>query len=358
LYFFRARELDRLRFFEEILNYHELELYLSLGNYTDARKIHERVKNELFYNPLYRISYMNYWLYPDFLRLLGKRENYYGNVLKLGWLSLGKKSAGFALLALYNKALSKLPLSGEEKEFIRLVRLREGEFILLGEVFSFERQRRALEEKLSSLSPRADAPLVVSLYKLSPKNFLKVFKGESSLYVLAEALVVSGDDEFLRVERLLPPSALSDFLRGKFWFLKGKREVAKRLLSRSLPKLEGIRRLEATLLLYYITENTHIDEVLALAEEYPELSGYFPYIYRLAGDIYAKKGIKRKAIEMYKNFLQRYKEKDEIYALTLFLLAKQAEEAGDKRALSYALGEARSFQNLITDAILTIWGES
>jgi len=261
-------------------------------------------------------------------------------------------------LALYNKALKSKNLSEEEKVFMETIKFENTDFVMNKELFSFKKQLDVLNRKLSLMDVEESAEFIVNLYKTHRNNFLTIFYKPDSLFVLARALVYTGDKEFLKIAKLLPNTPELKFLKAKYWFSKGRKEVAKRFLKDSINNLEGIDKLEAMLLLYYLIENPYIDEVLKLAREYKELENYFPYMYRLAGDIYYDKGMYRKALLMYKEFLQNYKAKDDIYGATLVKMGVLAEVLQDKKTVDFVVKEAKGFKNLWSEAILTLWGGS
>ncbi len=355
-YFTRAKELDRFKFYETLLNYYLTELNLKLNNFSDAYAIYKEIKNELFYNPIYRIIYLKYWKNREFLRRFKDFKFYYDIAIQIGWLSTSKPYKNFILFALYNKAIEKKSLNDEDRELLRIIKFRQNPFTLLGELFEYKEEIEILNNKILKLKPYIDGKLIVELYKLNRKNFLRVFNRPSSIEVLARALLYTGDREFLEVVELLPRTPKRKFLRGLFWFSKGRKEVAKRLLNESIEGLEGVDRLEAMLILSYLEENNYINEVIKLAKDYDRLKGYFPYIYKLAGDIYYEKGMYRKATDMYKTFLSEYKRKDDVYGAVLVKLGYSAEKLRRRDILSEILREAENFKKPWKEVILSLWG--
>ncbi|GAB6066288.1 hypothetical protein JCM9492_13810 [Aquifex pyrophilus] len=355
-YFTRAKELDKFGFYRIMLNYYLTELNLKLNNFSEAYSIYEEIKKELFYNSVYRILYLKYWKNKEFLKRFREFRFYYDVVLQIGWLSTGKPYENFVLFALYNKAIEEKKIGNEEKEFLRIVKFRRNPFVLLGEIFGYDEEIEILNKKILKLKPYVYGDLITELYRLNRKNFLSVFNKPSSIEVLARALLYRGDNEFLKVVELLPRTPKRKFLRGLFWFSKGRKEVAERLLKESVEKLEGVDKLEALLILSYLEENNYIDEVVKLAREYERLKGYFPHIYKLAGDIYYGKGMYRKAIEMYRAFLKEYKRKNDVYGAVLIKLGYSAEKLHRKDILSEVLKEAEDFKKPWREVILSLWG--
>lgn len=358
LFFLRAKDLDKFGLYRTMLNYYLTQVYLATNNFSEAYEIYKEIFKEIFYNSIYKVIYSNYWLNEEFLKRYEDFKFYYDVILQIGWLSTGKKIVGYSLLALYNKALKSKNLSEEEKVFMETIKFENTEFVMNKELFSFKKQLDVLNRKLSLMDVEESAEFIVNLYKTHRNNFLTIFYKPDSLFVLARALVYTGDKEFLKIAKLLPNTPELKFLKAKYWFSKGRKEVAKRFLKDSINNLEGIDKLEAMLLLYYLIENPYIDEVLKLAREYKELENYFPYMYRLAGDIYYDKGMYRKALLMYKEFLQNYKAKDDIYGATLVKMGVLAEVLQDKKTVDFVVKEAKGFKNLWSEAILTLWGGS
>lgn len=358
LFFLRAKDLDKFGLYRTMLNYYLTQVYLATNNFSEAYEIYKEIFKEIFYNSIYKVIYSNYWLNEEFLKRYEDFKFYYDVILQIGWLSTGKKIVGYSLLALYNKALKSKNLSEEEKVFMETIKFENTDFVMNKELFSFKKQLDVLNRKLSLMDVEESAEFIVNLYKTHRNNFLTIFYKPDSLFVLARALVYTGDKEFLKIAKLLPNTPELKFLKAKYWFSKGRKEVAKRFLKDSINNLEGIDKLEAMLLLYYLIENPYIDEVLKLAREYKELENYFPYMYRLAGDIYYDKGMYRKALLMYKEFLQNYKAKDDIYGATLVKMGVLAEVLQDKKTVDFVVKEAKGFKNLWSEAILTLWGGS
>lgn len=358
LFFLRAKDLDKFGLYRTMLNYYLTQVYLATNNFSEAYEIYKEIFKEIFYNSIYKVIYSNYWLNEEFLKRYEDFKFYYDVILQIGWLSTGKKIVGYSLLALYSKALKSKNLSEEEKVFMETIKFENTDFVMNKELFSFKKQLDVLNRKLSLMDVEESAEFIVNLYKTHRNNFLTIFYKPDSLFVLARALVYTGDKEFLKIAKLLPNTPELKFLKAKYWFSKGRKEVAKRFLKDSINNLEGIDKLEAMLLLYYLIENPYIDEVLKLAREYKELENYFPYMYRLAGDIYYDKGMYRKALLMYKEFLQNYKAKDDIYGATLVKMGVLAEVLQDKKTVDFVVKEAKGFKNLWSEAILTLWGGS
>ncbi|RUM28259.1 MAG: hypothetical protein DSY42_08740, partial [Aquifex sp.] len=358
LFFLRAKDLDKFGLYRTMLNYYLTQVYLATNNFSEAYEIYKEIFKEIFYNPIYKVIYSNYWLNEEFLKRYEDFKFYYDVILQIGWLSTGKKIVGYPLLALYNKSLESKNLSEEEKVFMETIKFESTDFVMNKELFSLKKQLDVLNRKFSLMNADENAEFIVNLYKTNRNNFLTIFYKPDSLFVLARALVYTGDKEFLKIAKLLPNTPELKFLKAKYWFAKGRKEVAERFLKDSINDLEGIDKLEAMLLLYYLTENPYIDEVLKLAKEYKELENYFPYVYRLAGDIYYDKGMYRKALLMYKEFLQNYKAKDDIYGVTLVKMGYLAEVLQDKKTVDFVVEEAKGFKNLWSEAILTLWGGS
>jgi len=356
LYFVRTQELDKFKFYRAMTNYYLTKVYLAFNDFSGAYEIYKEIKKELFYNPIYQIIYLNYWTNKEFLKRFKDFKFYYEVSLQLGWLNSDNRIGNCALFALYDGLISKKIGFDKVKDFLRVFKFKHGEFVLNKEVFSYEKQLEKLNEEFQKLKDYRDADFIVRLYKTNRYNFLSVFKKQKSLELLARALVYKGDKEFLKIAKLLPRTPVRKFLEAKYWFARGEREVAERLLRESYPGLEGIDKLEAYLLYYYLSESPYIDEVLYLSEEYEPLKGYFPHAYRLAGDIYFEKNMCGKAKEMYTKFLREYKTKDELYTLTLVRLGACAEREKDKKTLEFVLKEAQSFKNTVGRAILSLWG--
>lgn len=356
LYFIRTRELDRFRFYTTMTNYYLTKVYLTFNDFSGAYEIYKDIKKELFYNPIYQIIYLNYWTNKEFLKRFKDFKFYYDIVLQLGWLNSDSRVGNYALFALYDGLINKQNPIEKARDFLKIFKFKEGEFVLNKEIFSYGEQIRLLNEEFLKLKDYKDADLIVSLYKTNRYNFLSVFKNPESVELLARALLYKGDDEFIKVVKLLPKSPVRKFLEAKYWFVKGSREVSQRLLKESMHKLEGLDKLEAYLLYYYLSKSPYINEVLYLSEEYEPMRGYFPHAYRIAGDIYFEKEMCSEAKDMYKRFLKEYKTKDELYKLTLVKLGSCAERQKDRETLEFVLKEAKSFKDTVGRAILSLWG--
>ena len=356
MHFIRTRELDKFNFYTTMTNYYLTRVYLNFNDFSGAFDIYKEIRGELFYNPIYQIIYLNYWTNKEFLKRFKEFKFYYDVVLQLAWLNSDNRIGNYALLALYDGIINKKINLKEVKDFLKVFNFKEGEFVLNGEIFSYDNQVKLLNEEFQKLKDYKDADVIISLYKTNRRNFLSVFKDDNSIELLARALVYRADDEFLKVVNIVSKRSVKKFLKAKYWFVKGNREVSQRLLKESLYKLEGLDELEAYLLYYYLSKSPYIDEVLYLSEEYEPLRGYFPHAYRVAGDIYFEKEMCNKAEEMYKRFLKEYKIKDDLYALTLVKLGECAEKERDKEGMEFVLKEAKSFKNTVGRAILSLWG--
>ena len=359
LYLERAKTLDKFRMFSYLTNYYLINIYLTVGNYTDAFKVYKEIKGELFYNPFYQIVYLNLWLYKEFLEKFKEEfKSYYDVVLQLGWLKFGNPISDYSALALINKALEERNLTKDEREFLKHKKVKLKEFFLDSEVFSYGKIVKVLNLKLQTLNTykEDDVDLIYEIYKLNKENFLRVFYEDKSIEKLARTLVYKGDREGFKIVKKLKNPYLKKFLRAKLLFVVGENEVSQRLLKESYKFLEDLDSLEAYFLLYYYEKNPYIYEISDLLEETNYGKNYFPYAYRLVGKILEKNKLYKEAEVYYRKFIENYDKKDTVYYLTLLKLGFLAEKNKDKETLNFVLSKAKEFKNVWSDAILTLWG--
>ncbi len=356
----RAYRLDRFGFYTHKINYHLLEVYLRLKDYRSAYAIYEEIKRELAYNPFYQIAYLRLWLFPDFMEKYKEEFKYYYELVEqLFWWKLGSPVSNYALLALLNGALESKKLSKEEKTVLRVKTFTGQEFVLDNELFHYEEELRELNRKLQHYNPylEEDVNFVMNLYTLNEESFFNVFREEKSREILVRSFVYKGDERTLEFLDFIRGASLREFLRAKYLFAYGSFGLAEELLKDSLEGIQGIDKLEAYLLLFYIQRNPHIDEVVRLAREYREMEGYFPIIYRAVGKIYYERRNYKKAKEFYDRFLKEYKNKDILYWSTLVKLGVLAERLKDNELRKFVVTQGKNAVKPWKDVILSLWGE-
>lgn len=359
-YLERAFKLDKFSFYRTKIYYHLFEVYLELKDFKGAKEIYEEVKTKLIFNPFYQVLFLNLWMYPDFLEKFKKEFKYYYEFVKeLFWLKSGSPVSNYAILALLNKSLRERKLD-KETEIIFKIRAFDGnEFVLDNELFNYNRQLKRLNRVFQNLNPylEEEVKLVIKLFSLNERSFLNIFKEDKSREILVRAFVYGGDKRTLEFLNFVRDSFIRNFIKAKYLFAYGSYGLAKELLEKSLYELEGIDRLEANLLLFYVEKNPDIDEVVKLSKDYEEMKGYFPFIYRAVGDIYYSREEYRKAKVFYQSFLSEYKEKDIIYWATLIKLGFVADKLEDTELKEFVVARAKESTNLWSDVILSLWGE-
>ena len=359
-YLERARRLDKLGVYTHRLNYHLLEVYLRLMDYRSAYELYGEIKKELAYNPFYQVAYLRLWLFPDFMEKYKEEfKHYYELARQLFWWKLGSPISQYALLALLNKSLKDKKVDQETQVILQLKTFNKTEFVLDNELFNYDEELRRLNEELQKSNPylEEEVNFLIELYSLNEKSFLNAFGEDKSLEILTRALVYKGDERSLKFLDSIRNASLRDFLKAKYLFAYGDFKTAETLLKNSLKGLEGIDNLEAQLLLYYIQKNPQLGDVVELARKYKEMEGYFPVIYRVAGEIYYERGNYEKAKEFYERFLNESKEKDLLYWTTLVKLGIIAEKKKDENLRNFVISQGKEAENPWRDVILSLWGE-
>ena len=359
-YLERARRLDRFGFYTYKINYHLLEVYLILKDYREAYNVFQEIKRELAYNPFYQIAYLRLWLFPDFMEKYREEFKYYYELVKqLFWWKLGSPVSNYALLALLNKSLKDKKIDNETKTILKVKTFTGREFVLDNELFTYNKELRKLNEELQRYNPylEEDINFVLKLYSLNEDSFLNAFREDKSREILVRTFVYKGDKRALKFLDFIREASLRNFLKAKYLFAYGSFGLAKELFRSSLNGIQGIDKLEAYLLLFYIEQNPHIDEVVELSKEYREMKGYFPIIYRAVGEIYYEKGAYKKAKEFYEKFLNDYKEKDVLYWATLVKLGVLAEKLKDNNLRNFVVAQGKDAVKPWKDVILSLWGE-
>ncbi len=360
LFLERARRLDRFGLYAHKINYLLLEVYLKLKDYREAYSVYREIRNELPYNPFYQVAYLKLWLYPDFMnKYRDDFRYYYYLVKKLFWWKLGSPVSNYAILALINKCLRDRAIDEETRTILKVRTFDGREFVLDNELFGYTEELKKLNETLQRLNPylEKDVNLVMELFSTNERTFLNTFNEGKSREILVRALVYKGDKRAINFLSFIRVKPLRDFLKAKYLFAYGSFGLAEELLKRSLEGIEGVDKLEAYLLLFYIEKNPYIDEVLELAEEYRELKGYFPMIYRAVADIYYETGNYRKAEEFYEKFVRKYRKKDTLYWATIVKLGMLSELLKDGKLKRFVVAKAKEAVKPWKDVILSLWGE-
>ena len=359
-YLERAKRTDRFGFYTYKINYHLLEVYLTLRDYREAHEVYKEILKELAYNPFYQIAYLKLWLYPDFMKKYKEDFKYYYRLVEqLFWWKLGSPVSNYALLALLNKSLKDKYVDKESEIILKVKTFKGRDFVLDNELFDYNKEIKKLNEELQHLNPyfEKDVNLVMKLFSLNEKTFLNVFNEDKSHEVLVRAFVYKGDKRTLEFINFVKEIPVRNFLKAKYLFAYGSFGLAKELIESSLDGIQGIDKLEAYLLLFYIQRYPYIDEVVELAKDYKELAGYFPIIYRAVAEIYYEQGNYLKAKEFYMKFVKEYKKKDILYWTTLSKLGMLAEKLRDEKLRKFVIAEGKNAVNPWKDVILSLWGE-
>jgi len=358
LYLERAERFDKLNFYENLITYYLINIYLSIKNFSDAENYFKNVKEHLFYNPLYQIAYSNLWIYEDAVGQLEEEEVYRETLLQLAWLNYGTLLGNYPLLGLYYFVLTKKNFKEEEEELIKFLNFENRPFVLERELFNYGFQISVLRKTLHDLNPynEGEAYLLKKLYVLNKHNFFEIFGDSESLELLARALIYLGDREAFVILNKLPPNPIKDFLVGELYIILGDKEAGLRLIRKALKHLEGKDSLEAYLLVYLLEGSEYITDLVSLTEEDERFKGYYPELYKAVGDILYKRGKCREALDFYKKFVEKYEKGDEVLGLSLFKMAYCSEKEGQRELLEFVRKRAEKLENLWSDAILTLWG--
>ncbi len=359
-YLERARRLDRFGFYTHKLNYHLFEIYLTLNDYGGAYEVYKEMKEELAYNPFYQIAFLKIWLYPDFMEKFREEFRYYYELVRqLFWWKLGSPVSNYAVLALLNRVLKSKSLDEETRTILRVRTFRGGEFVLDNELFDYKRELQKLNDELQRYNPyiEEDVNLVMELYSLNDESFLNIFKEDKSHEILVRSFVYKGDKRALEFLDFVREASLRNFLKAKYLFSYGSFGLAEELFEKALKGIEGIDKLEAYLLLFYIRKSPYIDEVVELAKEYKEMEGYFPIIYRAVADIYYKRKDYERAKEFYEKFVREYGERNILYWVTLAKLGVIADKLKDEELRRFVVAQGKDAVKPWKDVILSLWGE-
>ncbi len=359
-YLERAQRLDRFGFYTYKIDYHLLEIYLTLKDYGEAYEIYEKIKKELAYNPFYQIAYLKLWLYPDFMEKYREEFRFYYDLVKqLFWWKLGSPVSNYAVLALLNRSLRNKKLDKETKTILRIKTFYGREFVLDNELFNYTREIRKLNAELQRYNPylEEDVNFVMELYSSNDESFLSIFNEDKSREILVRAFVYRGDKRALKFLNFVREASLRKFLKAKYLFAYGSFGLARELFKESLNGIEGIDKLEAYLLLFYIQRSPNIDEVVELSKVYREMKGYFPIIYRAVGEIYYERKDYKKAKYFYEAFVKEYRERDILYWTTLAKLGILADKLNDKELRNFVIAQGKNAVKPWKDVILSLWGE-
>ena len=359
-YLERAQRLDRFGFYTYKIDYHLLEIYLTLKDYGEAYEIYKKIKKELAYNPFYQIAYLKLWLYPDFMEKYREEFRYYYDLVKqLFWWKLGSPVSNYAVLALLNRSLRNKKFDEETKTILRIKTFYGREFVLDNELFNYTREIRKLNAELQRYNPylEEDVNFVMELYSSNDESFLSTFNEDKSREILVRAFVYRGDKRALKFLNFVREASLRNFLKAKYLFAYGSFGLARELFKESLNGIEGIDKLEAYLLLFYIQRSPNIDEVVELSKEYREMKGYFPIIYRAVGEIYYERKDYKKAKYFYEAFVKEYRERDILYWTTLAKLGILADKLKDEELRNFVIAQGKNAVKPWKDVILSLWGE-
>jgi len=354
---------DSFKVYKERANFYLAFINLETGNYREAYRNLERLveKENLFYSKLAQILFSSLWYYSDFLKVYRKNlGNYREQLLKLGWLNVEDSYGELPALGVYYFALESEKLTPEEEKFLRVKKIHLEEFILEGDLFSFKKFVYKLRNKLRELSyyNRKSASLIVRLYKVNPKNFLKVFGDQKSLELLARSLVFLGDGDAQKILPHLEDRGIQLFLKGKLYLIRNKLKDSLRILKEAQKFLKDRDRKEATLLIAYLKSDLPL--MVRIAKEVnfedPRFSSYAVPLYLRIADLLYTKGNITTAEEFYKKILHKADENSEEYWWALFRLAVIAETSRDQQTLKQVVKRAKEKDNIWSRVILTLWG--
>ena len=352
---------DPFETYKEKANFYLALINLETKNFREAfRNLQELTSEDrLFYRKLPQILFSSLWMYEEFLKVYGEKiGDYRSKLLQIGWLNVENPFGDFPLLGIYYFALKTKELRKEEAEFIRLKKPTLKEIVLENEIFSPNHYLTKLSEELQRYRfyIKEDALFLRKLFSLNEEAFLRIFKGEKERELLARSLVFLGDGRARSLLPFLRDRSLSRFLEAKVLIVEGRKEEALPLIEEALRGLKGKDRLEAELLLGYLSEDAERIEkaVKEIDFEDPRFSGYATLVFLKLGDAYYSAGdLKRSAL--YYRKIAEMGPKDEIYWWAMFRLALIGERTGDEETIRWVVKRAKGEDNIMSRVITVLW---
>lgn len=337
--------------FRDSTNYYLALIYLNSENYADAK---ERIKDLIASaNIKAWLLLSQLWLFPDFLERFGKDLGNYEKLLNsIAWRYVNSVYSIPAVLGVYYYSVKHRKVV--DKDLISYKKLQLPPQISLDDVrIQVEPMVERLQRALSEVDPYTDkgAEFLVELYKANPENYALLFGYEK----LARAVVYLGDTTMKDVPARLD-EPLRGFLLGQLLLLEGSLEGLG-MIEGSLGRLSGEDRLEALFIRsIYRKDAKSLEELLR--QELPDrLKPYVEPALLEVGDYYYALGNYQKAKEYYKKYMEVSEGESDLVWLVAYKLAKASQMVGDTQTLNWVLQKARSSDNIISRAIIALWGE-
>ncbi len=348
-YFEQLDRRDIYRKYSDSINYYLSLIYLSNGNYADAKK---RIENMMNYKGLKtNLLLSQLWLFPEFLEKYNKDFRNYREVLRdIAWTYLNSVYSLPAILGIYYYSLKEERL--EDKDLLRLKKLSIPEEISFGDIrLKVDSMLGTLGEFMVKIDPynNNQANFLIDLYNTNSENYVLLFGYEK----LARAVVYLGDLKLKDIPtRLNEP--LKGFLVGQLMLLEGSKDGLN-MIENSLQGLTGEDRLEALFILGIYREDVKILENLVNLELSERLKPYLEPALLELGNFYYEKRQYEKSKVYYRKYLDLAKE-DDLYWLVAYRLAKVGEITGDKETVSWVVKRAQGKDNIISRVIIVLWG--
>lgn len=351
---------DPFKVYYDMVNFYLAHINLEMKNFREAFENVRRLteNDKLFYLKISQLLFSGLWYYEEFLDVYGdKLGNYRGKLLQIGWLNVENIYGELPALGIYYLALKDRNLSTEEKEFLRVKKITLREFVLQNDLFVFDRFVSKNREALGLISPysKEEASFLRELYRTNEENFLKLFGDQKGVLKLVRALVFLGDAEAKKLLPYVKDESLSKFLLAKLKLLEGKVNDAVGLIKDSLADLKGEDRLEAEILLGYLTDNVELLEkhLPVLTKKEGRLAPYLPMVLVKLGDTYYDKGKLDTSLTYYKKALEVTSGEQRWWVM--FRVALLSEKVGDENTLKQVVNEAKEEDNIWSRAIRALW---
>ncbi len=352
---------DPMKVHSDSANFYLANINLETKNYRDAFANLKSLTEEdkLFYNKLAQILFSSLWYHEEFLELYQKElGDYRSKLLQLGWLNVEDSYGELPAIGIYYLALKSKSLTEEEREFLRVKRIKLREFVLGYDLFVFDKYILKAREGMKDYKfyEEDQAKFLTDLYSVNRNNFLTLFSDQRSLTLLARSKVFLGDDTALEIIPFIKDEGVRSLLTAKLDMLKGRENRALNLLKNALGKLSGEDEKEAQLLVAYM-ENKAQDLERLLKEidfSHPRFAGYkIPALVKLA-DLLYQEGDLPSALNYYKMVVKEDKGNTS-YWWSLFRIAMIGERLEDEKTLKWVVKRAKEEDNIWSRAIRTLW---
>lgn len=337
--------------FRDSGNYYLALIYLTNENYTDAK---QRIKNLLASGNIKAwLLLSQLWLFPDFLEKYKKDFGSYEKLLNtIAWRYINSIYSIPAVLGIYYYSVKQGRVL--DKDLMSLKRLNLPQEISLDDIrVRTEPMVERLRNALSMVDPYKDrqANFLIELYRINPENYVLLFGYEK----LARAVVYLGDLSLKDIPAKLD-EPLKSFLTGQLLLLEGQ-PAGLKMIEATLDKLSDEDRLEALFIRSIYRKDVRGLEELLRQKLSDRLAPFVAPALLEVGDHHYESGNYQKAKEYYRRFLEVYKEENELFWFVAYRLAKASEATNDTETLNWVLQKARDKDNILSRAIIVLWGE-